>query len=280
MSTIPATQAPGLVATSPPKEVHVYSHSGMIYWWPVWFIGYIMALLTFFQGQPYEFGDTRVLIHPSRNLGVLFTMTFLLVIIITHLAVRGIASITVIITLIAITLFFAWMGWWERVFQVMGSLAIFMNLGFYLFFSTAVFLTWFAAVFAFDRLEVWKFRPGQMVHETILGTGEQTYDARGIVVEKLRSDLFRHWILGLGSGDLHIATTGARKQEFVIPNVPFIGYKLQRIQELAAMRPDETPDAPNPTPQQMAPQQMAPQQMVPQQVVPQHMVPQHMVPPQ
>ena len=30
-----------------------------------------------------------------------------------------------------------------------------------------------------------------------------------MVFEKIRQDLFRHWILGLGSGDLRINTMGA-----------------------------------------------------------------------
>jgi hypothetical protein len=228
-------------------EVNVYSHSPLFYWWPVWFVGFIMAFLTYTQGQTVQFQDIEVRIHPSRTLGVLYTMTFLLVILITHLAVRGVASLTVLMTLIAVTLFFAWMGWWDDTFKLLGSLAIYMNLGFYVFFSSAVFITWALTTFVFDRMEVYKFHPGQMVHENILGTGERTYDARGMVVEKLRSDLFRHWILGLGSGDLHVATTGARKEEFVIPNVLFVGAKLNRIQQLASMRPDDFTEVPGGT---------------------------------
>jgi len=257
MQQVPVQHAPVEHAPAPAggvpmgerMQVNVYSHSPIFYWWPVWFVGYIMAFLTYTQGQTILFDGLAVRIHPSRTLGVLFTMTFLLVILITHLAVRGIASLTVLMTIIAATLLFAWLGWWEEIFRLLGSLAIFMNLGFYVFFSSAVFVTWFLSVFVFDHMEVYKFHPGQMVHENILGAGERTYDARGMVVEKLRSDLFRHWILGLGSGDLHIATTGARKEEFVIPNVLFVGSKLQRIQQLASMRPEEFTDttAPGPT---------------------------------
>jgi len=225
--------------------VNVYSHSPIFYWWPVWFVGYIMAFLTYTQGQTVQFQDLVVRIHPSRTLGVLFTMTFLLVILITHLAVRGVASLTVLMTLIAATLLFAWLGWWEEIFRLLGNLAIYMNLGFYVFFSSAVFVTWVLTTFVFDHMEVYKFHPGQMVHENVLGAGERTYDARGMVVEKLRSDLFRHWILGLGSGDLHVATTGARKEEFVIPNVLFVGAKLNRIQQLASMRPEEFTESPS-----------------------------------
>src|SRR5262249_41621028 len=150
----------------------------------------------------------------SHNLGVIFTFVLLLVILITHSTVRGAASLTVIVTLIAVTLFFAYMNWWDDILRAIGDLAMFMNLGFYLFFSIALFLIWALAVFFFDRFHYYSFRPGQMVTGAVLGGGEQTFDTRGMSVEKKRDDLFRHWVLGLGSGDLHIATTGAKKAEF------------------------------------------------------------------
>ena len=76
----------------------------------------------------------------------------------------------------------------------------------------------------------------------LLGGGEESYDSRGMSVMKLRDDMFRHWILGLGSGDMNLAATGARKAEFTIHNVLFIDSKLNRIQTLIAMKPDDTPD--------------------------------------
>jgi hypothetical protein len=177
--------------------------------------------------------------HPSYNLGVFFTFVFLLVILITHSTVRGIASLTVIIAGIAVTLFFAWMGWWDDILRAIDSLAMFMNLGFYLFFSTALFLVWGLAVFVFDRFSYYTFRPGQMVVGAVIGAGEQTFDTHGMSVEKKRDDLFRHWVLGLGSGDLYIATTGAKRADFIVPNVLFAGRKVDAIQRLSAMKPDQ-----------------------------------------
>jgi hypothetical protein len=117
-----------------------------------------------------------------------------------------------------------------------------MNLSFYLFFSTAVLIVWLLEVFVYVRLDYYVFRPGQLVHVTLFGGAEETYDARGLVVLKLRDDLFRHGILGLGSGDLHVATTGARPADFVVHNVLFVGTKVRQIETLIAMRPDDTPD--------------------------------------
>jgi hypothetical protein len=226
MST--ATTKPSAAETAAravqPQEVTIYSHSGIVYWW---------------QGKPTDFGDALVIVHPSKNIGVIFTFVFLLVILLTHITVRGVASVTVIIALIAGTLFLAYMDWWENVLHALGRLAIYMNLGFYVFFSSSVFLVWALAMFVADRLEYWVVHPGQLVHHSVFGGGEQSYDTRGMSVTKLRSDLFRHWILGLGAGDLHIAATGAKATEFTIPNVLFVGTKERRIQDMVAQKPGE-----------------------------------------
>jgi hypothetical protein len=223
-----------------PQQVTIYSHSPIVYWWPVWAVGYLFAFLTWMQGTPTQFGDVEVVVHPSKNLGVIYTFVFLLVILMTHITVRGLASVTVIVILTTITLFFAYMDWWETILRAMGKLAIYMNLGFYVFFSSVVFFVWALALFVVDHLEYWVVFPGQMIHHSVFGAGEESYDTRGMTVSKLRSDLFRHWVLGLGAGDLHISASGAKTANFVIPNVLFIGTKVARIQELVAMKPTET----------------------------------------
>jgi hypothetical protein len=245
MSTVVTSQHVSDVAPAATlREVHIYSHSFLYYWWPVWAVGFLCALLTYLQGEPRDVGGARgVMFHPSQNVGVVFTFTVLLVILLTNVAVRGTASLAVIIAVIAAVLFLAYMEWWDYILNALGKLAIYMNLGFYLFFSTVMFLIWASAVFFFDRLNYWVFQPGQLVHHTWMGGGEQSFDTRGMSVTKERSDMFRHWILGLGSGDLHIAATGARAAEFTVPNVLFIGTKLARIERLVSLKPGEEKQA-------------------------------------
>jgi hypothetical protein len=57
-----------------------------------------------------------------------------------------------------------------------------------------------------------------------------------MVVAKRRSDLFRHWLLGFGSGDLLVKPAGADAQPFEMRNVLFVGNKLQLIQEMLQTR--------------------------------------------
>jgi len=244
MSTAVVQQpaAESAVQATRPREVTLISHSPIFYWWPVWAVGYIFALMTLFQGVRYEFNDAEVLIHPSRTLGVVFTFTFLMVIVMTHFTVRGLASVVTILTFVALAFALAYFQLWEPLLDAFGRLAIFMNLGFYVFFSTAIFIVWALAVFVFDRSTYFVVRPGQLVQVGMFGAGEQTFDTHGMSVEKKRDDLFRHWVLGLGSGDLFIATTGAKRAEFVIPNVLFVGTKLELVQELVALKPDQMPN--------------------------------------
>jgi hypothetical protein len=221
-----------------PLEVIIYSHSNFFYWWPVWVTGYVLALVTYLHGtQVHELGDT--LFHPSKNLGVIYTLVFFLVIIITNVTMRGLSSVVLILAVAFTVLFLAYFHLWEDILAWLGHLYIFMNMGFYVFFSTLIFLVWAFSFFVYDRMTYWKVRPGQITHETVIGGAEKSYDTRGMVFEKHRKDLFRHWVLGLGSGDIQISTTGAKRETLCVPNVLFVNAKIGEIQRLIAMRPTE-----------------------------------------
>jgi len=221
------------------EELRVYSHSTFFYWWPVWVTGYIIAVLTRIHGQTVQIGDTVVWMDSSKNMGVLFTLIFFVVILITNITLRGLASAVLILAIAFLALLLAYFGWWEDVLRWMGRLLIFMNMGFYVFFSSMVFLVWAISVFVYDRLNYWRVTPGQLTHDAVIGGAQKSYDTRGMVFEKHRQDLFRHWILGFGSGDIQISTTGARRETFNIPNVLFVDAKVSAIQKMIAMQPDE-----------------------------------------
>jgi hypothetical protein len=44
------TDQPAKAAISGPKDIKLYSHSTIFYWWPVWLVGYAMAFLTYLDG--------------------------------------------------------------------------------------------------------------------------------------------------------------------------------------------------------------------------------------
>ena len=200
------------------QELVFFSHSNFFYWWPVWAVGYTMALITRFNGQLVQMPDGHEYwFHASKNLGVIFTLTFLMVILITTVTLRGLSSVVAIMAVAIGALLLAYFGWWEEVLAWMGMVAIYMNMGFYMFFSTLVFIVWAFATFVYDRMDYWKVRPGQITHERVIGGAEKSYDTRGMVFEKHREDLFRHWVIGMGSGDLRISTMGASTKPCTCP---------------------------------------------------------------
>jgi hypothetical protein len=219
-------------------ELVIYSHSRLLYWWPVWLVGYAMAILTFLHGENVTIGGVDYLMHPSKNIGVIFTMTFMLVILFSNISVRGLLSLVVILGVLFLTVLFAWLGWWDDIVSWFPYIGVHMNVGFYVFFSTALFIVWLLAFFIFDRMTYWRVRPGQMTMERVIGGGEKSYDTHGMVFEKHLEDFFRHWVLGVGAGDLHISTTGARAEDIYIPNVAFVDRKVAAIQRLIAVKPD------------------------------------------
>jgi hypothetical protein len=258
-----ATQAPPAPVLE--KGIKIVSHSHLFYWWPVWLIGYIMALLTYIDSSylvvvPAHQGEFRVtvgereaevvhqpktdekkqedmkepLLHMSRHTsyGVVFTFVVLLVIVITNVPLRGMWSFVVIMFLIMLSIIISFAHGWDVIFRTFGGLRIGITLGGYVLISTALLAVWLITFFFFDRQMYMIFEPGQLRVCMEIGGGEKNYDSAGMTIEKQRSDLFRHWILGLGSGDLIVNTTGAQVHHFDLPNVLFIGRKVHQIEEM------------------------------------------------
>jgi hypothetical protein len=150
---------------------------------------------------------------------------------------RGLWSVVVIIGIILIAVIFALAGWWEAIFHALNLLDIRINAGGYLFISLILLGIWLVVMLLFDRQIYMIFTPGQLRVCLEIGGGETAYDTSGMVIQKQRDDLFRHWILGLGSGDLIVRTSGANAHEFHLPNVLFVGRKLQMIEQMQRDRP-------------------------------------------
>ncbi len=217
-------------------QVIVYGHSWLFYWWPVWVVGYIMALITWLHPVRVVIGNTPELFSANRNLGVIYALLFIFMIIVTSSSIRGLISALVIVCLGFLALLFAYLGWWEGILDWFGSQSLSLNLGFYLFFSTALLIVWALTVFVIDHLSFWRIQTGQVTHEFVLGAVDKSYDTETMIFTKNQSDIFRHWILGLGSGDLHMTTMGGRGVEAKVSNVLFVGAKMAAIQQLIATK--------------------------------------------
>jgi hypothetical protein len=282
MATTP--QTPPGESLSKQNEIRIVSHSTLFYWWPVWAVGFLMALITWIDGHyltvvppgsragkvkgpkkveiQFEDGDKvpaqnryiiitkeqknpeREKIDPPRlraaknkNLGVIFCTILLLVIFITNIPLRGLWSVIVIVVIFFVSIIFALLGWWENILRELDILDIRINLAGYLVISVVLLAMWLVTLFLFDQQIYMVFTPGQLRVRLEIGEGETAYDTRGMTIQKQRSDLFRHWILGLGSGDLIVNTAGAQVHHFDLPNVLFVGRKVKEIEDMLRSMP-------------------------------------------
>lgn len=276
MSTHPPTTPPK--PSSEEVEIKIVSHSNLFYWWPVWVVGYLMAILTWFDGSvmavvPKESSASRILnvkgetgmeeregvlvpkdkhLYPGQKVdgklqepdqplrhvshrasyGVLYATVLVLVIVITNVPLRGIWSFVIIMFVVMLSIIFAFAGVWEDILRAVHMLDIRITMGGYVFISTLLMIIWLITFFLFDEQLYMLFTPGQLKVRLEIGGGEKAYDTAGMTIEKQRSDLFRHWILGLGSGDLIVNTAGAHVQHFDLPNVLFIGRKVSQLEDM------------------------------------------------
>ncbi len=219
-------------------QVIVYGHSALFYWWPLWVAGYVMALLTWLHHDKAIIGGKAELFNPSQNLGVIYTLLFLLLIVITSARVRGMKAALIIAGLAFLSLLFVHLDWWNAILGWLGHQSICLSLGFYLFSSSLLFVAWVISVFVIDHMSFWRFRPGQVTHEFLGGIVDKSYDTDNMVLQKRQDDLFRHWVIGLGSGDLIMQTMGGQGRKSNVENVLFVIGKISRIQKLIATKPD------------------------------------------
>jgi hypothetical protein len=258
-----------VVADNRPTEVVIISHSPLFYWWPVWAVWFAMAALSYWRGDQLAFvppgtvaergvqlpgleglrdvliapkdrplpaaGDPEELKQPrlrmaqSNNPGVIWAMTLILVIVITHIQLRGVWSVVVLIFVGFSTVLLAVLGWWDPILRAVGVIDIHMNAFGYLSISLVLFLIWAFTFFVLDRMKYIIFTRGRVRVRTAIGEGEKVFDVRGMVFERHRDDFFRHWLLGFGTADLTVYTTGANARQIEMPNVFGIGRKLALI---------------------------------------------------
>jgi len=216
------------------QEINIYSHSTLLYWWPAWAFGFVIALLD--AGQE-KYLATAAGSQPSSALGLTYLAILLLLIVFTNVRLRGINSVMVLLVVAFVAVLLAWFGWWDDIAKLIPYLSVHMNTGFYLVFSTGLLIIWLMMFFVFDRLTYWRIRPGQMTVEHFIGGGAESFDTNGLRFQKLSSDLFRA-ALGFGAGDLTATAAGNRGATIGISNVIFADRKVHAAEKLISVRPE------------------------------------------
>jgi hypothetical protein len=279
MSSAPTTSAAG-PHTDPnfaaKREITLISHSMLFYWWPIWLLGYVMALVTYFdnnrlaivppgskltetrkdeKGTYYELavtGPTKSLedaraatsgagdeptfkarVSQKAWMGPVFCVVLLLTVVITNVPLRGLWSFLVLLLLVVVALIISLIPeGWDSLLRAVGNLHIDINMAGYLFIATAVLILWAVSVFVFDQRTYMRVTPGQIQVCEHVGASIRNFDTTGLSFEKQRDDLFRHWLLGFFSGDLIVRTAGAEQETIRLPNVLWISWRLEEVQQL------------------------------------------------
>jgi hypothetical protein len=281
MSIAPSPSATG----TPPdpnraakREITLISHSMLFYWWPIWLLGYVMAMITYFDNTRLAIvpPDSKLTVQdkdekgnvtayrlavtgPTKSLeearaatesagadptfkprvsqkawmGPVFCVVLLLTVVITNVPLRGLWSFLVLLLLVVVALVISLIPeGWDSLLRTVFNLHIYINMAGYLFIATAVLLLWTISVFVFDQRTYMRVTPGQIQVCEHIGASIRNFDTTGLSFEKQRDDLFRHWLLGFFSGDLIVRTAGAEQETIRLPNVLWISWRLEEVQQL------------------------------------------------
>jgi hypothetical protein len=181
------------------------------------------------SGDPEELEQPRLRMARSNDPGVVWAIALLLVILVTHVKLRGVWSLVVIVFLGFTTILLAVLGLWDPILRALRFFDIHINAFGYLTISLVLFVMWLLMFLVFDRLTYMIFTRGRVRVRQAIGEGEKVFDMRGMVFKRHQDDLFRHWLLGFGTADLTVYTAGANAQQIEMPNVFGIGHKLALI---------------------------------------------------
>jgi len=187
------------------------------------------------QSMPITSAQPPFGLHMSNSAvpGIIFAVTLLLVIVITNVLLRGLWSVVAIAMIALLIVIISLVpDAWQTIFNWVYLLDIHVNAAGYLFIALVLFAIWAITVWWFDRQIYIVFTPGLMKVRETIGGGETAYDSSGMTIEHLRDDFFRHWILGLGSGDLVVHPAGPQSREVRLYNVLFVTSKLRDIEEM------------------------------------------------
>lgn len=261
-------------ATAGREEIKLISHSNLFYWWPVWVVSLLMAAWTAFEnnrmaivpdasvvtldastntytlkaptGKTTKSLDDAVRVAGSNDPafrprisqssvpGVMFMVILLVTIFVTNVPLRGLWTFLTLALIVALALLLSLLKLWDTIFDRIAALHIHINMAGYFFIGLAVLIMWAVSVFVFDRRTYIIFTPGQIRVCEHIGESVQTYPTTGVSLEKLRDDIFRHYILGFGSGDLVVRVGGNHPKEIRMPNVLGIGWQLREVENVLA----------------------------------------------
>jgi hypothetical protein len=231
-------------------DIRIYSHSPLLYWWPVWAVAFLMAFWTYLDNYhmalvpPGSIAEERQLtvpegtrleaplVHVARSSapGTVFVVTLLLVAVFSNASLRGTWALIFGVSVAALAFLISWVGWWGVLYHWTGMLHVYINLGGYLAVAVPLCLVWAVTFFFLDRRAYVVFSAGQLRVCDRLGCEERVVDAMSVSFEKRPYNWF-HRLVGWGAGDMLLRAGGLKGEVFELPNVVGVGGRLRQIEE-------------------------------------------------
>ena len=214
------------------STLKVYTHSPILYWWPIWVLGFVFGILSLFVGGE----GSETVADASRVQGQTFVFVLVFVIFSTTVKLRGANSVILglIMAIGGILLVTANLS--GPIAAFIGGLDIYMSSSFYWFVGITVFLMWVVMIFGFDKVKFYEIAPGQVRERVFWGSGDRAESGANARCKYLKDDFLRHRMLGLVvTGDIEI--TLATGEVWYLHNVIFAKQKANRINELIVTRP-------------------------------------------
>lgn len=211
------------------STLKVYTHSPILYWWPIWTLGFIFGFVSLFVGGEGTEAAARVQ-------GQTFVFVLVFVIFSTTVKLRGANSVILGLILLIGAILLATANLSGPIAAFIGGLDIRMSPAFYWFVGICVFVMWAIMIFGFDKVKFYEIAPGQVRERMFWGTGDRAESGANARCRYLKDDFLRHRMLGLVvTGDIEI--TLGDGEVWYLHNVLFAKQKSRRINELIVTRP-------------------------------------------
>jgi hypothetical protein len=219
-------------------SITFYSHSEFFYYWPLWLVSFIFGDITLFFGShvAVEGLSTSLLVMQETGYGLVYIMVLAFSLFATGVNLRGVWALLTMICLVFAAFLMLYFGIWETALSWVIQQPVYLNHGFYLAIGVMLFLPWCVVVFFFDTRKYVKIESNTVtiVHE--IGEGARAYDTIGVMMEKKLDNFFKHYVLGFGSGDLVIRTSGGSAEVILLPNVLGVDKVLYELEYLRSKR--------------------------------------------
>src|SRR5262245_45402031 len=167
-----------------PRPLKVVSHTGLLYWWPVWLVGFILSGLTYVdrgrlavvpEGTKVKAAGSKVYeltvpddpgpslapaaeateqgeeafpvrVRASRNYGMVYVIVLLLVVVGSNAPLRGLWSVVAILAILVVALVMAYFDLWGSILERLWGLHIHITLAGYLVSSVVLLAAWLVTV--------------------------------------------------------------------------------------------------------------------------------------